>query len=125
MAIAVILSANHYLVDGLLGALVALTGLLVAERLQRRELREGTGGPDREVLERDPTRAPAGRAGPNADDSWPPGPGTPRALSAGSTAVLGEQQREALLAERGARTAGPPWSGSDLPVGHRGAADGS
>jgi hypothetical protein len=61
MAIAVILSANHYVVDGLLGALVALTGLLVAERLQRRERHEATSEPGREVLERAPV--PARREG--------------------------------------------------------------
>ena len=36
MVAAVVLTANHYLVDGVLGAIVALTGLALAERLAAR-----------------------------------------------------------------------------------------
>jgi hypothetical protein len=35
MAIAVVLSANHYIVAGLLGAMVALVGLVVVQRVHR------------------------------------------------------------------------------------------
>jgi membrane-associated phospholipid phosphatase len=44
MAISVVLSANHYVVDGVLGALVALVGLALARHLHRRAGRELPSG---------------------------------------------------------------------------------
>jgi hypothetical protein len=49
MAVAVVVTANHYVIDGLVGAVVAVSGLLAAHRLRRTSRRTSAARGDRAV----------------------------------------------------------------------------
>ena len=79
MVAAVVLTANHYVIDAVIGAAVALTGLAVAERLQSR----GRAAAElaAEVTDEPRRPAPAQRAAPERPVATPVAPEPRRAAS--------------------------------------------